>query len=47
MTTAAEGTTMMVAAIVVGGKGKQRRMTMMVVAATVGGKGDRKIKVIS
>jgi hypothetical protein len=46
MTTTAEGTTTMVAATAMGGKGEQRRTTTMVVPTAVGGKDERRIKVI-
>ncbi len=47
MMTTVEGTTAMVAATAMGGKGKQRRTVTMVVATAVGGKGERRIQVIS
>ena len=47
MMTTAEATTRMVAAITMGGKGKQRRTTAMVVVTAVGGKGEQRIKDIS
>jgi hypothetical protein len=46
-TTTAEGTTTMVAAITVGGKGKRRRTTTIVVETAVGGKGEQRIRFIS
>ena len=42
-TTAVEGTTAMVAAITVRGKGKRRRTVTMVVATVVEGKGEQRI----
>jgi hypothetical protein len=47
MTTTAEGTTTMVTAITVGGKGEQRRTMTIVVETVVGGKGERRIRFIS
>ncbi len=45
--TTVEGTTMMVAAIMVGGKGEQKTATTIVVETAVGGKGKRRLRCIS
>jgi hypothetical protein len=46
-TMTAEGTTTMVAAITVEGKGEQRRTMTIVAETTVGGKGEQRIRFIS